>query len=159
MAVRIVRALELVALWVPFLTVARAARESPGAVASPRPSGSTDSAAEPLDQGTTRWSRQRLFRVSYTASPSPIPLRTILSWTITITDAYERPITDARIIVLGGMPEHGHGLPTTPQVKNLGGGGYLIEGLKFHMPGAWVVGFRIKAGTLTDSVDFDLQLD
>lgn len=159
MAVRIVSALMLVALWGPLLTVARAEGEASGTVASPRPSHSTSSAAEPLDQGTTRWSRQRLFNVSYTASPSPIPLRTVLSWTITITDAHEQPVADARLTVLGGMPEHGHGLPTIPQVKNLGGGRYLIEGLKFHMPGAWVVGFRIKAGTLTDSVSFDLQLD
>jgi hypothetical protein len=57
------------------------------------------------------------------------------------------------------MPAHAHGLPTTPQVKSLGGGRYLIEGLKFHMPGAWEVALRIKAGAGTDSVTFDLQLD
>ena len=42
---------------------------------------------------------------------------------------------------------------------SLGSGRYLIEGLRFHMPGAWVVGFRIKAGSVIDAVNFDLQLD
>ena len=61
MAVPIVSALVLVALWGPLLTVARAEWESSGAGASPHPSRSASSATEPLDQGTSRWSRQRLF--------------------------------------------------------------------------------------------------
>ncbi len=56
------------------------------------------------------------------------------------------------------VPEHEHGLPTLPQVKNLGGGRYLIEGLKFHMPGSWIVALRIKSGGVTDSVRFELAL-
>jgi hypothetical protein len=34
------------------------------------------------------------------------------------------------------MPQHGHGLPTQPQVtRELGDGRYLLEGMKFSMPG------------------------
>ena len=37
------------------------------------------------------------------------------------------------------MPEHGHGFPTVPEVTEyLGDGKYLVEGLKFSMPGWWV---------------------
>ena len=72
---------------------------------------------------------------------------------------YGEGLITPAITVLGGMPAHAHGLPTVPQVKELGGGRYLIEGLKFHMPGAWVVAFRIKAGSIVDSVRFDLQLE
>ena len=107
----------------------------------------------------TRWSTKRLFEVSYISSPTPVPLLQVHSWTVTIADAAGHAVNDARITVLGGMPAHAHGLPTTPQVQSLGGGRYLIEGLKFHMPGAWVVALRIKAGALIDSVTFDLQLD
>lgn len=108
---------------------------------------------------TTRWSSKHLFQVGYTSSPAPVPLLQVHSWTVTIADAAGQPVNDASITVLGGMPAHAHGLPTTPQVKSLGGGRYLIEGLKFHMPGAWAVALRIKAGAVTDSVTFDLQLD
>jgi hypothetical protein len=38
----------------------------------------------------------------------------------------------------GGMPAHGHGFVTTPHVtRDLGGGEFLVEGVKFHMSGAW----------------------
>jgi hypothetical protein len=107
---------------------------------------------------TRRWSTKHLFEVGYTSSPAPVPLLQVHSWTVTIADAAGRPVNDASITVLGGMPAHAHGLPTTPQVKSLGGGRYLIEGLKFHMPGAWAVALRIKAGAVTDSVTFDLEL-
>jgi hypothetical protein len=159
MAVRCVSVLVLVAMWVPLLAVARAAGETSTPVRSPPAPQPTSSATAPLDYGSTRWSTKRLFEVSYTSSPAPVPLLQVHSWTVTIADAAGRPVPDARITVLGGMPAHAHGLPTTPQVQSLGGGRYLIEGLKFHMPGAWVVGLRIKAGALIDSVTFNLQLD
>jgi hypothetical protein len=126
----------------------------PAAAAGPAPT-----AAATPDPSTTRWSRNRSFQVSYVSEPSPPPLLTVHSWTVTIRDAAGTPVPDARVTVLGGMPAHGHGFPTSPQIKELGGGRYLIEGLKFHMPGAWVVGLRIKAGTTVDSVNFDVQLD
>jgi len=57
------------------------------------------------------------------------------------------------------MPEHGHGLPTEPKVtKNFGDGTYLVEGIKFSMPGWWIMTFTIKANGKTDSVTFNLQL-
>ena len=109
--------------------------------------------------GPTRWSTKHLFEVGYVSTPSPVPLLQVHRWTLTIVDAAGQPVTGATITVDGGMPAHAHGLPTTPQVKDLGNGRYLVEGLKFHMPGAWVVGFRIKAGAAVDAVKFDLQLD
>jgi hypothetical protein len=116
-----------------------------------------EGAPSPAD-ATTRWSEHRLFRVRYVSSPAPVPLLAVHSWTVTIVDPNDQPVSDAQLTVLGGMPEHAHGLPTVPQVTSLGDGRYLVEGLKFHMPGAWVVAFRIKAGAVTDSVRFELAL-
>jgi hypothetical protein len=57
------------------------------------------------------------------------------------------------------MPQHGHGLPTSPQVtQNLGNGDYLVEGMKFQMPGWWEVRFSISAGAQTDTITFNLTL-
>jgi hypothetical protein len=70
-----------------------------------------------------------------------------------------QPVENAAIVVDGGMPQHGHGLPTQPQVtQNLGGGDYLVEGLKFQMPGWWEVKFRITADGQSDGVIFNLVL-
>lgn len=106
----------------------------------------------------SRWSDQRLFEVSYVSTPSPVPLLATHAWTVTIADGEGRPVRDATLTVLGGMPEHDHGFPTTPQVKPLGDGRYLVEGIKFHMPGDWVVILRIQAGSNSDSVRFELHL-
>ena len=62
----------------------------------------------------------------------------------------------ARIEVDGGMPQHGHGLPTRPQVtRELPGGGYLIEGMKFSMSGWWEVKLAIEGPAGADRVTFN----
>lgn len=69
------------------------------------------------------------------------------------------PVEGATISVDGGMPQHGHGLPTTPRVtRALGEGAYQVEGLKFNMGGWWEVKFRIEAAAGVDSVTFNLAL-
>jgi len=68
-------------------------------------------------------------------------------------------VTDAEIAIDGGMPAHGHGLPTEPEVvKNLGNGSYLVEGVKFSMPGEWVMTFTIKSGDKEDVVVVEFGL-
>ena len=63
----------------------------------------------------------------------------------------------ARIEVDGGMPQHGHGLPTRPQVtRELPGGGYLIEGMKFSMTGWWDMRLAIRAGDTSDTAVFNV---
>lgn len=126
------------------LTVARAVEHAP-----------TETPAPGANSG---WTAKRIYRVAWTSTPSPVPMLVLHAWTITITDAAGAPVDDARVTVLGGMPAHSHGLPTTPAVRGLGGGRYLVEGLKFHMPGAWVVAFRIKAAAGTDAVSFPFEL-
>jgi len=55
------------------------------------------------------------------------------------------------------MPQHGHGLPSQPQVtKNLGQGNYLVEGFMFGGAGWWVVNFHITANGQNDKVTFNL---
>jgi hypothetical protein len=121
-----------------------------GAMNSPDPSKA--------DYSTTRWSDQRRFRVSYVPSKSAPAINTLQSWTITLTDRTGRSVPDAVIEVDGDMPEHEHGLPTEPQVRSLGEGKYLLEGLKFHMPGWWVVKLDITAAGTTDEASFNLKL-
>ena len=67
------------------------------------------------------------------------------------------------IIIGGGMPEHQHGLPTNPIIEwsdkdNI----YYIQGLKFSMPGPWVLHFYIngldKLNTEKDTVTFSFNI-
>lgn len=144
-------ALLAVALAAPMTDAAPIAHGAP-TNATPTP------APTPIAGATTAWSDKKIYRVSYASSPSPVPLLAVHSWTVTVVDAHEHPVDDARLTVLGGMPAHAHGFPTTPAVTSLGGGRYRVDGLKFHMPGAWVVAFRIKAKAGIDAVSFALDL-
>jgi hypothetical protein len=64
------------------------------------------------------------------------------------------------ISVDGDMPEHGHGLPTRPEVtRYLGNGDYLVEGMKFQMPGWWVMDFDVTVDGQSDQVHFNLLLN
>ena len=99
------------------------------------------------------------FTAAYTSDPDAIPVNKIISWKLKVETADGQAVKDAEIAVNGDMPEHGHGLPTQPQVtKNFGDGTYLVEGIKFSMPGWWTMTFAVKAAGKSDTVTFNLQV-
>jgi hypothetical protein len=112
-----------------------------------------------LDYSTTRLTEKGLYEVSYNAEVNPVPVNQMLTWTLHVENADGQAVENATISVDGDMPQHGHGLPTRPQVtRYLGNGDYLVEGLKFHMPGWWVMDFVITANGETDQVRFNMLL-
>jgi hypothetical protein len=112
-----------------------------------------------LDLSTTKMSEKKLYKVSYKSLRGTIPLNRIHSWELYLKDTAGKPVDNATITIVGDMPEHGHGFPTQPEVvKGIGAGVYLVDGLKFSMPGWWVVTFHIMAGETMDNVTFNLQL-
>lgn len=122
--------------------------------------GSAPVAASDLNTSTSVLTDQGLFRVSYTSDTTPPSLNQIHTWTIHVETADGQPVKNAEISVDGGMPQHGHGLPTSPQVtQNLGGGDYLVEGMKFQMLGWWEVKFLITANGQSDTVTFNIILE
>ena len=53
-------------------------------------------------------------------------------------------LKNAKILLKGGMPAHQHGLPTTPITTWLESEStFIIQGLKFSMPGDWFLSFYI----------------
>ena len=96
---------------------------------------------------------------SKASSTGAFPLNRIHSWTIQLHDAAGAPLRDASITVSGGMPEHDHGLPTAPRVTaHLGEGRYLLEGLRFHMQGAWRLSLHVSAAGVDDMIVFDFEV-
>jgi hypothetical protein len=70
-----------------------------------------------------------------------------------------RSVIDAAIAIDGGMPQHGHGLPTRPRVtKNIGNGAYEISGVRFNMGGWWELKLTITTPAGTDTVTFNLSV-
>jgi hypothetical protein len=117
------------------------------------------SAPADVDIATDHTSAKKLFKVSYVSESVPIPIGKIIRWKLRAETADGRPVKDAEITIKGGMPEHGHGLPTQPEVtKGMEAGDYIVQGLKFSMPGWWVITFTVKAQDMDDTVTFNLMV-
>ncbi|MFK7817057.1 MAG: FixH family protein [Gammaproteobacteria bacterium] len=112
-----------------------------------------------IDLSTERVTDNGYFHASYTSKLAPIEINTLHAWIIHIKDKEGNDIANAEVSVIGGMPEHNHGLPTQPQVtKNIGNGCYLLEGMKFHMLGWWTITLSITNDDVNDTVTFNLKL-
>jgi hypothetical protein len=98
----------------------------------------------------------------YTATlvpAQPLRPRKMQTVQVTVRDADGHAIDGAQIAVDGGMPQHGHGLPTRPRVtRNAGHGVYEIEGVRFNMGGWWEFKLSISTPAGTDVVTFNLSL-
>ena len=89
----------------------------------------------------------------------PLKTRKLLSVRLRIEDAEGNAVDGATIAVDGGMPQHGHGLPTQPRVtRSLGDGRYQVDGVRFNMGGWWELKFRVATAAGTDSVTFNIDL-
>ncbi len=104
-------------------------------------------------------SQSGLFLVSYQSQQHPITINRMHSWVLHVETADGQPVANADITMLGGMPEHDHGLPTSPRMTQyLGNGEYLIEGIRFHMNGSWEITITISAGGDRDTAAILLEL-
>jgi hypothetical protein len=109
-----------------------------------------------LDFGREQLSRKGLYRV--TLVPGDVDAQGFSDWTMRVVSTDGAPVSAATINVRGGMPEHGHGLPTQPRAVALDTPGeYRVEGLQFSMPGWWELSFYIASERRDDTVTFNLQ--
>jgi hypothetical protein len=109
-----------------------------------------------LDLALTRPTADNKYVVTLLPPPKPAAINQLHAWQVKLTSPAGVPVPNARIKVDGGMPQHGHGLPTRPQVtRELPGGGYLIEGMKFSMTGWWEIKLAIDGPDGADRVTFN----
>jgi len=113
-----------------------------------------------LDYSRTRISEAGRYKATIKPDGDTIPKGKLQRWTLHLETANGAPVDACTITVDGGMPQHGHGLPTKPRVtRPLGNGDHLVEGMKFNMGGWWVVKFRVASATAgADSVVFNVKL-
>ena len=112
-----------------------------------------------LDYSRTRTSESGRYTATIKPDGDSIPQGKLQRWTLHLETANGAPVDLCTVTVDGGMPQHGHGLPTKPRVtRRLGNGDHLVEGMKFNMGGWWVVKFRVVSDAGADSVVFNLSL-
>lgn len=109
-----------------------------------------------LDLSTEKLSEAGQYRVALLPPAEPPAINRIHSWKLRLTTPDGTPVSGAHFGVGGGMPQHGHGLPTKPRVTaEVGDGVYLVEGMKFSMPGWWQLEFDIRSQRKPDKVTFN----
>src|SRR3990167_4354900 len=108
---------------------------------------------EDLNLQLTRPTVERKFVVVLQPPTKAVPINHIHSWQIKVTSPTGAPVSHAQIAVDGGMPQHGHGLPTRPLITPMSvDGTYLLEGMKFSMTGWWEIKLAIQAREGSDTV-------
>jgi hypothetical protein len=82
------------------------------------------------------------------------------SWKVKLATREGAPVPGAKFAVDGGMPQHGHGLPTQPRVtRDFSDGTYLLDGMKFSMTGWWELKLGIEGPQGADTVTFNTVVD
>jgi hypothetical protein len=111
-----------------------------------------------LDLATVKLSDKGAYRVAIAPDVAELSVGPIHTWTVTLTSPDGSPVESAEIHVDGGMPQHGHGPPTAPEITEyLGDGRYLLEGMKFNMSGWWVINVHVD-GPAADIATFNLVI-
>ena len=112
-----------------------------------------------LDVARAKASENGLYNVAIEPEAGSIKQGEMHSWVITVTDTRKAPVEDAKFVIDGGMPQHHHGLPTSPAVTAaLGGGKYRLEGMKFNMSGWWELRLTIDGAPGSDKATFNIVL-
>ena len=109
-----------------------------------------------LDLALEKPSAAGLYRVALVPPAQAPAINQIHSWTVKLATPQGQPVHGATFAVDGGMPQHGHGLPTKPRVtRELADGSYQIDGMKFSMTGWWEVKLDIHGPEGDDKVTFN----
>jgi hypothetical protein len=112
-----------------------------------------------IDQSRSRTTANGLYFAAIEPEVPEIKQGEMHAWILTVKTPDGKPVDDAKVAVDGGMPDHNHGLPTSPAVtEHLGDGRYRIDGMKFSMSGRWELRFDIAAAAGADTVTFNLVL-
>jgi hypothetical protein len=86
------------------------------------------------------------YRVTARPADGALVLHRMHDWIVGIELSRQDSEVPTAVHFDGGMPAHDHGFVTRPRVtRNLGGGEFLVEGVKFHMPGDWVLQITVAS--------------
>jgi len=109
-----------------------------------------------LDLSLEKNSAAGVYRVALVPPAQAPAINQMHSWKVKLATPDGAPVHGATFAVDGGMPQHGHGLPTQPRVtRELEDGTYMLDGMKFSMTGWWEVKLGIQGPQGADKVVFN----
>lgn len=92
--------------------------------------------------------------------PAPsLKSRQMTSLRVSFFDAAGKPVRDIQDVEFNAtMPAHKHGMNVTPKTTAEQSGTFRIDGIKLHMPGEWVLSFKVKHGVEDQLIEVPLTI-
>lgn len=80
-------------------------------------------------------------------------------WVVSVETTDGVPFRPSRLAFDGGMPQHGHGFDTRPHVSRTRSvGEFLVDGVRFHMPGDWMLRVEVVGPSGPDVAFFQIRV-
>lgn len=99
------------------------------------------------------------YRITVRPQAGTVPVAKMHDWILHVETTSGEVFIPTQLVMLAGMPAHGHGLPSQPRItKYLENGDFLVEGVKFNMTGLWHIVVNVTGPTGPDQVLFELNL-
>ena len=96
---------------------------------------------------------QKLYHVAWSSQPEVLPFNEPFTLSVRVMDATSHALLPEATITLDAtMPDHGHGMNTTPRVTPNQDGTFRVEGMLFHMRGSWQLEVQVAGPAGTDRV-------
>lgn len=118
---------------------------------------------EVADPGAPRWqisSQSGLYRIRIGPEKGAATLGPMHAWLVEVVSKEGEPVPSAQVRFDGGMPQHGHGFETSPRVVASPSRGVVrVDGVRFHMAGAWQIRVDVASPAGTDFAVFDVEVD
>ncbi|MEM1437982.1 MAG: cytochrome c peroxidase [Pseudomonadota bacterium] len=112
-------------------------------------------AAEPL----STLSANGHYRVELRPLDATVPINAFHDWELRITSAEGAPLEPRQLAVFGGMPGHGHGLPSSPEItERFEPGRYRVSGMRFNMAGQWELFVGVTGPAGPDKARFEIAV-
>jgi hypothetical protein len=119
-------------------------------------SGCSTPPPDGLDLSLAKSSAAGTYRVTLVPPAQAPKINQLHSWKVKLATRDGAVVRNATFKVDGGMPQHGHGLPTQPRVtREIEPGTYSLDGMKFSMTGWWEIKLAIAAAPGIDNVVFN----
>jgi hypothetical protein len=100
------------------------------------------------------------YRIAVRPFDAAAPRGQLHAWVVRIARTDGSPARPSHVGFDGGMPSHGHGFESSPRVtRDLGGGEFLVEGVRFHMAGDWELRVTVTEPEGTDGARLPISVD
>ncbi len=128
-----------------------------GCGSSEREAPSAD--APEVAEAELRLSEGRHYRVGLKPRHEPVPVGPAHEWVLRVVRGDGGTFSPKRISIEGGLPAVGDGLERAPRITpSLRPGEFIVEGVRFHAPGDWVLRVELDGERGEDVAHFRVHV-